>query len=591
MNSKSYAVVKIILSILLIILIQMNIDMNVLPHESFYSKDRVTDVFLFAVIYCSFSIWEKGKNKYKRWSLIIASFIAVFYVFGYNIERYLDIFTRYNHNWIMGKLFLKWIGCWYAFSTLLLLSYERLDKLKRWNINKKIAGISKFVRYLLLTLIFVICWTFSLINNFPGVIYADSWNQIYQALGIENFTNHHPMIHTLFLKICFIMGGDIKKGIILYTIISFFGIIFILSGIINLMIEENFDLRMIIISCFLYLFFPSIQMFAITITKDSWFAAFVGIFLLELYIVLINKKWGGHTAALAVAATGVGIFRKNGIYLLIFTVVYMSIYMCICKKKRIKKSLIICMFAIFLNMSIEKGILYFSTIDQGSPREMLSLPIQQMARIEKNVKVLNSELKKEIDSFFKDGIDLGEKYYPLISDNAKDCFDEKKYYGREKEFLILSIRLFCKYPEESLEAFMCNSFGYWYPIAVNWFYAENCNKQLNIGKIVEQHEYPWSVEYIYFNEFKNITGLASFLSIGMIFWIYMIIGGYLAANKKYEKLTLIIPMGALWITSVASPVYNELRYVLSIYIVLPVIGQLVITDLNDINGDLSKEEI
>ena len=46
MNSKSYAVVKIILSILLIILIQMNIDMNVLPHESFYSKDRVTDVFL-----------------------------------------------------------------------------------------------------------------------------------------------------------------------------------------------------------------------------------------------------------------------------------------------------------------------------------------------------------------------------------------------------------------------------------------------------------------------------------------------------------------------------------------------------------------
>ncbi len=265
--------------------------------------------------------------------------------------------------------------------------------------------------------------------------------------------------------------------------------------------------------------------------------------------------------------------------------------MCICKKKRIKKSLIICMFAIFLNMSIEKGILYFSTIDQGSPREMLSLPIQQMARIEKNVKVLNSELKKEIDSFFKDGIDLGEKYYPLISDNAKDCFDEKKYYGREKEFLILSIRLFCKYPEESLEAFMCNSFGYWYPIAVNWFYAENCNKQLNIGKIVEQHEYPWSVEYIYFNEFKNITGLASFLSIGMIFWIYMIIGGYLAANKKYEKLTLIIPMGALWITSVASPVYNELRYVLSIYIVLPVIGQLVITDLNDINGDLSKEKI
>ena len=127
----------------------------------------------------------------------------------------------------------------------------------------------------------------------------------------------------------------------------------------------------------------------------------------------------------------------------------------------------ICTLAIFVSIGIEKGAVYFLSIDQGSPREMLSLPIQQMARIEKNVKELDDEMRKEIDSYFKEGSSLGEAYYPLISDNAKDRFSEKKYDKREKEFLILSAKLFLAYPEESLEAFMCNSFGYWYPITIN----------------------------------------------------------------------------------------------------------------------------
>ena len=54
----------------------------------------------------------------------------------------------------------------------------------------------------------------------------------------------------------------------------------------------------------------------------------------------------------------------------------------------------ICTLAIFVSIGIEKGAVYFLSIDQGSPREMLSLPIQQMARIEKNVKELDDEMRK-----------------------------------------------------------------------------------------------------------------------------------------------------------------------------------------------------
>ena len=567
-------IIKAVLSILFVIFFQMNIDMYVLPFDSFYTKDRVLDVFLFVIIYVSFRVWQDGKNEYKRWSLIIASLLAGFYVLGYNIERYLDIFTEFNRNWIIGKLFLKWLSCWYVFSMLLLYFFKRLDDLKQMDVCRRIKNVSKSIRYLIFILIFAIVWLPFYIDNYPGVIYGDSWNQIYQALGIENFTTHHPVMHTLLLKICLVVCHEPESGIVLYSIVSFLGIIAILAGIINLMIEEDFDFRVIIISGLIYVFFPSIPMFAVTVTKDSWFAAFVGLFLVELYIVLMNKKWGGHFVGLTGSAIGMGIFRKNGIYLLIFTVLYMLIYICL-KKAKMGKVMFICTLAIFVSIGIEKGAVYFLSIDQGSPREMLSLPIQQMARIEKNVKELDDEMRKEIDSYFKEGSSLGEAYYPLISDNAKDRFSEKKYDKREKEFLILSAKLFLAYPEESLEAFMCNSFGYWYPITINWFYVKNNDKQLNIEETVLKHEYPLNVEYIYFDEFKNITGAASLFSIGIVFWFFMIIGGYLAANKDYEKLTILVPLGALWLTSAASPVYNELRYVLSIYTAFPVICQLM----------------
>ncbi len=575
MKNKIWTYTKVVLSIVFAILFQMNIDMGVPPEESFYSIDIIFEFFLFIIFFYSFKVWQNNKNNYKRWSLIVGSVLAAFYVLGYNIEKYFDLFSQYNYDWMLGKLFLKWIVLWYCFSTLILFLYDKSDNLKYLDINEKTKQIPRPVRRLCIILIFVVCWMPALVHNYPGIVYGDSWNQIYMALGIEQLTIHHPIMHTLFLKLCFIICHDIEYGILLYTLVSFTTVILILSKVICLMIEEAFDIRIIMLAGLIYLFFPSISMFTITITKDSWFAAFVGFFLMELYVIIVNKKNDTqNSVGLIIAAIGVALFRKNGIYLLIAVSIYVSIY-AFMKRVHIEKILFICLFAVSLNWGIEKASFTFFEIGQSSPREMLSLPIQQMAMIEKNVSDLNAETKQEIDSFYRKENSLGKAYYPLISDAAKNLFSESRFKNREKEFMLLSFQLFLEYPEESLEAFMCNSFGYWYPVPINWYYVEN-NEQLNLTETVRNHEYPHNVDYIYFNEFKNITGLILFSSLGIIFWIFIIISGYLTANREYLTLVLIIPLYALWLTSIASPVYNELRYVLAIYIAFPIICQLVI---------------
>ncbi len=583
MGKKRYVSIKVVLSVIFTILFQMDVNMHVPPRESFYGKDRVAEILLLLIFYYSFSIWENKRYCYKKWGLIIASILAAFYTWGYNIDKYLDVFSTDNGDWIIGKLFLKWLVCWYCFSTVLLLSYSRFDGLRYWPVSSRIKHISRPIRQICIVLLFISSWLPRLVSNFPGVIYGDSWNQIYQAIGMEHITTHHPIVHTLLLKLCLSVGSDMKKGVAVYTIVSAAVIIYLLSYVINLMIEEDFDIRIIAMAIVIYVFFPSISMFTITITKDSWFAAFVSLFLMELYVVVVKgKKKTRYWIGLTIASMGVGLFRKNGIYLLAFTGMYLCIYI-VKHKVKMEKVLLICIFAVCLHLCVEKSAISFLSVESGSPREMLSLPIQQMARIEKNGLNTDNEMRERIDSFFRKNSDLAEAYNPLISDDAKNLFSEKQFSNREKEFVALSLRLLVEYPEETLEALMCSSFGYWYPIPINWFYVENSDKELNMEETVRKHEYPLSVNYVYFNELKNIADIDIFTSLGMVFWLFAGISGYLAANKRYGEMILLVPMFALWLTSVASPVYNELRYVLAIYPALPVICQL----LNERGGKIS----
>ena len=60
---------------------------------------------------------------------------------------------------------------------------------------------------------------------------------------------------------------------------------------------------------------------------------------------------------------------------------------------------------------------------------------------------------------------------------------------------------------------------------------------------------------------------------------------YCICDKEYQKIIVFIPLFALWLTCVASPVWNELRYILGIYVSLPI----VIGVLND-KGVTDKSE-
>lgn len=74
------------------------------------------------------------------------------------------------------------------------------------------------------------------------------------------------------------------------------------------------------------------------------------------------------------------------------------------------------------------------------------------------------------------------------------------------------------------------------------------------------------------NEFvntRNLPIISMILSIGFLFWIVLACITYLIYQKKYKNILIFLPVLFIWLTTLASPVFCEPRYVYSIFTCLP----------------------
>lgn len=440
---------------------------------------------------------------------------------------------------------------------------------------------SPLALYFLCLLGLLAAWLPIIWENLPGILLGDSYNQIYMAIGQEKLSTHHPLAMTLLIKLCMILGRTYEEGILLYTMISVSAILLIFARIIYYMLVKRWNRILVGCTALFFAFFPVFSYWSVTVGKDMIFAAFVGWYVLKAYDIVKYKKMNILSGAeLMAAAIGGALTRKNGMYLLMFTAIF-SLFLKINKAIKYRFASI-CFIAVAANMCIEGPIAQHFGISKGSAAEMLSLPIQQMARIEKNVKDLDDDLERQIDAFFMDNADLKKEYVPIISDNTKRLLDRNYFQQHKVDFIKLAAVLFGKYPDESLEAWMCNSYGYWYPTPINWFYMHGRQEDT---KYIYGHQYPTKAAYEYYSDYKFLPIISLFTSIGLLMWIYIVMLSYCICDKEYQKIIVFMPLFALWLTCVASPVWNELRYILGIYVSLPI----VIGVLND-KGVTDKSE-
>lgn len=78
---------------------------------------------------------------------------------------------------------------------------------------------------------------------------------------------------------------------------------------------------------------------------------------------------------------------------------------------------------------------------------------------------------------------------------------------------------------------MCNSYGYWYPVAINWFYARSTERDWEVyDQIVANHKYGNTIEYI----MKNKSIFRLLVCFAALAWCFGYIS-FLLLNVFFEK--------------------------------------------------------
>ena len=505
-------------------------------------------------------------------SLILGSILAILQVVG----KCIDVYGSLQGNLINFVNIFSVLLYVAVFSVIIYFGYKFIDKIR--GSTKKVINTKKYMFFIIWAVIFI-CFLPYLLNFSPAVITPDSTDQIYQAIGETNMNNHHPILHTLvigmFLKVGS-MFGNLNIGVMAFSIFQMLCLSATFAFIIYYMLKKEVNIYIIVISLIYFMFYPVHSVYSITIWKDIPFAIFMALFVIVINELIDGKKENiqskKYWLIFVVVNLLVMLFRNNGVYVYALT---MPILILAISKYR-KKLLMVFGITLVSYFIIKTSLFAVFDVKKGNTKEALSIPLQQIARIYTyNRENISQEDIEKINKFFPvDNLD--ELYYPKISDNVKNVFSEDAFQKNKLEFITLWLKLCLENFRTAVDAFLNNCYGYWYPFASHWITMTGIdsgsynindigihNKQIIDSKIVNN-----LANIPNHKEYKIVSIL---FSIGLAVWLIMFVIGYLIYVKEYEKILIFIPIFVLWLTTIASPVFCEFRYVYSIFVCLPLL--------------------
>lgn len=369
--------------------------------------------------------------------VITGVFVSFCYVAGYLLELQDSLDMK------DGSFYLKWLFGAVCASGILYALWEALDRYGEKIRARQKASVIKFsLPRWLCVLILLICWMPAWLSVFPGAFAYDAyseWEQIKNGM----ITAHHPVIHVLLLggltEGLHSLTGSYNAGIAVYTFLQMFILACVLAG--SLSFFRKFDVPDVFqwIALLFYGFSPVVQLFAISATKDVLFTAAQLMFLINLVEIGCRRKAffedTRKMTSFGITAFFTMILRNNGFYIVLFTFVVLTV---VCRKewKRI--------FPVLLGISIAYGsyvgpVYIVLHVSGGGVEEMLSVPLQQMARVHKyNYESLEQE-DLELLYQFVSRENLAD-YRATVSDFVKNGFDRERFDRHKTEFFMLWCR-------------------------------------------------------------------------------------------------------------------------------------------------------
>ena len=305
----------------------------------------------------------------------------------------------------------------------------------------------------------VACYIPMYLILFPGSFAYDVPFQLKQVFT-GMYSSHHPLLHTLFMGKLVQLGaffGHVNAGAAVYTLLQILLLSKCFSRCIE-SIEKQSGYRAGIIAFFFYALYPLHMLMASNATKDTLFG---GTFALALCLIMQKMRMGvrnRENARMIFAILCSILLRNNAVYAFFIWAV-IGLYFLKEEPRRIPLAVFMStLLAMFTGACIGQVM----NASDGDIVEVLSVPIQQIARVRLNRPEVLSEMDlKAIDEAMPN--QAWEKYDPTISDPVKFEMNSAAIRSNPKRYFLLYLSVLTKAPDECMNAFLILTHGFLYP--------------------------------------------------------------------------------------------------------------------------------
>lgn len=470
--------------------------------------------------------------------------------------------------------------------------------------EKKKIGKSFF----LIWMIIFLCWIPVFLAFYPGAFVYDALDE-YVQVATRNFTTHHPLTHVLLLggSVCFgnKVWGSYNAGIALYTIFQ----MVVVSGVFAYTVtwsRRYFSNKVCGGIVLFYGLFPLFPMYAVCSAKDTLFNAAFLLMLVQMIKLLegiLDSKGTGASMVNAgtvckdkilfvMASVAMMLLRNNGkmAYLAVIAGIVLFTLIQWKRERRLMQLIILMLLSVVLYTGVDKTLAFVTHAREGGKQEMLTVPIQQLARTYVySPEVFSDEEKEMLFTYIPEAV--LKMYDADLSDVVKINFNNQKFKEKPTEFLGLWMQIFVKEPVSYLNAWFMTSYGYWYPDTIinvyggqerfTFQYKESSYFGFETEPPGERDsKLPW-LEEVYRKMSlelyqQNVPGISMMFSPGFLFWMFLgcaLIGLY---RKRYIWVLPMASIFSLWGTVILGPTFL-VRYVLILWFALPIMVLAAVT--------------
>ncbi|MCI7774416.1 MAG: glycosyltransferase family 2 protein [Enorma sp.] len=484
-------------------------------------------------------------------------------------------------------------------------------------------------------LVLALCWFPVLMGYAPALFMWDTNTQVLQWFGLPNhisssvdlldssvlLTQHHPPLHTALVGLCVQAGislaGSENLGIFIYAVLQWAVDILVISWAFRIAQIVGAPRAPRLVALGFIALVPAYSNYSVLVTKDVLFASALLLFAIELvYLVFCAASFDGriafsprHAVMLVAGALGTALLRSGMVVAVAGGALAAILLLWRMQRRLVREGLrpvsarsllrvplIALALVIAVNLLLARVVYPALAITLSSKREVLSIPMQQVARfIRDRPDAVQPEDLRAIDRVL-DAPSIARLYDPSKSDPVKATYKEQASSDDLSAFWQTWTRLFARDPGCFISATAANYYGYFYPAhAMSWSYTSYFSS-LVMANTETNLIYSDIASYFSFHRLDHplvraLDGLCSgyrllfqrlpFLTLTMqaalYDWALVLLTAYAVRRRRSHAAVFLVPAWIVLLIALVGPcnATTYFRYAYPVALLVPFLALLV----------------